>query len=212
MKSRKRLGGLYAITDTALTPERSLCEQVRLALAGGARIIQLRDKVHGKGHLCRLAARIKKMCAAAGAILIINDQVDVALAVDAHGVHLGRDDMDLLEARRLLGNRIIGVSCYGDIDMAIAKEKAGADYVAFGAIFPSPTKPEAPAIGYDIIKNAAAILSVPVCAIGGITVENVEAVINAGADMVAVISDLWTASSISKRASAYRKLFSIAEK
>ncbi len=208
MESKRQLTGLYAITDTALTPEQSLCEQVSLALNGGAQIIQLRDKVHGKRHLCRLAARIKEICENAGAILIINDRVDVTLAVDAHGVHLGKNDMDPIEARRLLGNRIIGVSCYGNMDLAIAMEKAGADYVAFGAIFPSPTKPEAPTIGCDIIKNASAILSIPICAIGGITAENAGAVIEAGADMVATISDLWTASSISERASAYRKIFS----
>lgn len=209
MSDRKRgLSGLYAITDPVLTPCERLLESVEKALAGGARIVQLRDKDATDDELLPWAKALRDLCRRHGALFIVNDRVRLAVDVDAGGLHIGRDDLPVEEARRVLGpGRIIGVSCYGDLDRAVDMERRGADYVAFGSFFPSPTKPAAPTIPRELLTLAKRRLAVPICAIGGITVENAAELVGAGADMLAVISDLWTVPDIRERAAVYARFF-----
>lgn len=200
--------GLYLITDEALTPYDRLESCLRPALTNGARLIQLRDKTSDEETLLKAALEIKGLCAEFGAAFIINDHVDLAREVDADGLHIGRDDEEFELARRILGKKkIIGVSCYGDIFRAKEFEHRGADYVAFGAFFASATKPGAPTIHASLLADAKRMLKIPVCAIGGITVENAPALLEQGADMVAVISDVWKADDIGVRCLAYKELF-----
>ena len=139
-----------------------------------------------------------------GVPVIVNDAVELALEVGAAGANLGRDDGDLAAARRRLAGRILGTSCYNDAQLARAAVRAGADYVAFGSVFPSPTKPLAVRAPLELFSER---IGVPLAAIGGITVENARQVVRAGADMLAVISDLFEAPDVARRAADYRKLF-----
>jgi thiamine-phosphate pyrophosphorylase len=134
----------------------------------------------------------------------VNDDVDIALAVGANGAHLGGEDGDLAIARSKLAGKILGVSCYDDLERAKAAVSAGASYVAFGSVFPSPTKPGAVRAPLALFRSD---LGVPLCAIGGITLQNAPALVAAGASLLAVISDLFEAPDIAARAAAYRQLF-----
>jgi thiamine-phosphate pyrophosphorylase len=139
---------------------------------------------------------------------LINDDIALAGLVDADGVPLGQEDGNLLLARALLGpERLLGVSCYADFALAEAAVAAGADYVAFGAVYPSPTKPLAPRATVDLFSRAKSTLTVPACAIGGITLDNAPPLIEAGAALLAVITDLFSAPDSAVRAAAYQKLF-----
>jgi thiamine-phosphate pyrophosphorylase len=202
-----KLKGLYAITDEKWTPARVMPDAVESALAGGASVVQLRDKTSPLEELLPLADRVAELCHARGAIFIVNDRVDLAERCHCDGVHLGRDDCDFREARKRLGNRIIGVSCYNDLERALEFQDAGADYVAFGSFFPSPTKPDAAKADIELLARAKDVLHVPVCAIGGISLDNVGMLIAGGADMVAVISALWGCGSIMERAAAFSEKF-----
>ncbi|MGB7290059.1 MAG: thiamine phosphate synthase [Candidatus Macondimonas sp.] len=182
--------GLYAITDGASSPQ-ALAEQVVAWIAGGARMVQYRDKGADAGRRLEEAQALRTVCRAAGVPLLINDDVALALAVGADGVHLGRDDADLRMARARLGPRaLIGISAYADLAQALKAVALGADYVAFGRFFPSLTKPNAPPAPVAVLRAARRALSVPVVAIGGITPENARELIAAGADLVAVIGGL----------------------
>jgi thiamine-phosphate pyrophosphorylase len=210
MPPRSRLRGLYAITPEN-PDDTGWIARVRAALAGGARILQYRDK-SGDATRQREAARaLRAATREYGALFIVNDSVPLALAVDADGVHLGGDDGDLAAARHTLGeDKLLGVSCYADFDRARAAARAGADYVAFGAVFASPTKPHAVRAGLALFGRCRDELGVPACAIGGITRENAAPVVAAGADMLAVISDVFQAgdtAAIAARARAYQTLF-----
>ncbi len=202
-----KLEGLYAITDAALTPEPSLLNKVRKAIGGGASIVQFREKEKTDRELLDTARSLCLLCREMGAVFIVNDRVELAQRVDAHGVHIGKDDCELSTVRRMLPGRIIGVSCYNSLEAALEMEKGGADYVAFGSVFPSPTKPEAVHAPLSLLKAAGKRLRVPVCAIGGITVENAAQVLEAGAAMAAVISGLWTADDIFSQAERFARLF-----
>lgn len=192
-----RLEGLYAITDAVLTPPETLEEKVRAALAGGTRIVQYRDKTDDRLRRHREARLLRELTRDAGAIFIVNDDIELARTVRADGIHLGRDDASIADARASLGpDAIIGVSCYADLDRAFAAEAAGADYVAFGAFFPSSTKPVAMVAPLRLLGEASARLRIPVCAIGGITTENAAAVIATGADMIAVVGGLFGTEDI----------------
>ena len=194
---KEKLKGLYAITDQQLITEENFRASVEATLQGGTRIIQYRDKSDKQNKRLQQASLLRALCHQYHAICIINDDLELAKAVNAHGVHLGKDDLSLTMARQILGeNAIIGVSCYNDLDRAIAAENNKADYVAFGAIFSSTTKPEANVAGLDIITKAKQQLSIPVCTIGGITQENIQQVIQQGADMAAVISSIFSADDI----------------
>ncbi len=191
------LQGLYAITDEQLMPENIFSQKAEQALAGGTRIIQYRDKSNNLQKRFQQASLLCKLGEKYQAICLINDDVELAKAVNAQGVHLGRDDISLTQARQTLGeNAIIGISCYNDLNLAIAAEKATASYVAFGAIFPSPTKPNAIVAGLNIILKAKQQLAIPICSIGGITDDNIHQVIQNGSDMVAVISSLFSSQNI----------------
>jgi len=205
---KDRLKGLYAITDQQLITEENFSESVEATLQGGTRIIQYRDKSNNQDKRLQQARTLRALCHQYHAICIINDDIELAKAVNAHGVHLGKDDFSLTKARQVLGkNAIIGVSCYNDLDRAIAAEKDKADYVAFGAIFSSTTKPEANIAGLDIITKAKQQLSIPICTIGGITQENIQQVIQQGADMTAVISGIFSADDIKQSTAALSQFF-----
>lgn len=194
---KNRLTGLYAITDEKLIAEDRFEQIIESALQGGTRIIQYRDKSANRQKRLQQASALLSLCERYQAVCIINDDLELASEINAHGVHLGKDDASLKEARQMLGpDAIIGVSCYNDLALALAAEKNSADYVAFGAIFSSPTKPLAVQAGLEIITLARQQLTIPVCTIGGITKNNIGQVIQHGADMAAVISSLFSADDI----------------
>ena len=201
------LRGLYAISDG---PRDDLLEACAAALEGGARILQYRDKTREAS--CRLdeARALQALCARFGVPLIVNDDVELAAAAGAAGVHLGEDDGDLASARARLGAQaIIGVSCYDSLERARHFAAAGADYLAFGAFFPSPTKPHARRATLDLLRDARAF-GKPLVAIGGITIDNAPSLIEAGADGVAVISALFNAEDVRVAAQAFASLFDAA--
>ncbi len=203
-----RLRGLYAITDEKLIPASTFADTVELALKGGAAVVQYRDKSWDNEKRLQQAKRLRALCSQYGAALIINDDIALAQTVNADGVHLGEDDVPIEQARRTLGdNAIIGVSCYNDLERAIDAETAGADYVAFGAMFSSSTKPNARSASYELIRRAKSQLEIPVCAIGGIDGHNVAGVIVSGADMVAMINGLFAADDIEQTAKHVVGLF-----
>ncbi len=192
-----RLQGLYVITDRVQCMRRGLVDSVADALAGGARLVQYRDKSQDHRRRFEEALQLSGLCAAHGAAFIINDDVRLARATGAHGVHLGRDDTSVADARALLGTHaIIGVSCYDDFTLAEAGARAGADYVAFGSVFPSSTKPDAVRAPMKLFRRASEELSVPSCAIGGINRDNIGEAVRAGATMLAVVSAVFAAGDI----------------
>ncbi len=196
--------GLYAITDG---PRADLLEVVAHALAGGTRLLQYRDKGADAARRRAEAAALKQLCDAHAVPLIVNDDVALAVAVGAAGVHLGRDDGDVAAARAALGaDAIIGVSCYDSLDRAHAAAAAGADYIAFGAFFPSPTKPHAPRAPLELLRQSAA-LDVPRVAIGGITPDNAASLVEAGADFLAVISAVFAAPDVRAAAQRFARLY-----
>jgi len=192
-----KLKGLYAITDEQLITADHFSETIESALQGGVRIVQYRDKSSNQQKRFQQASIICSLCQQYHAISIINDDIELAKAVNADGVHLGKDDDSISNAKQILGQQaIIGVSCYNDISQAITAEKNNADYVAFGAMFSSPTKPDAVNADLAIISDAKRLISIPVCAIGGITDKNIQQLIRHGADMAAVISSLFSSRDI----------------
>lgn len=204
------LRGLYAVTpDQADTL--CLLEQVAKLHAGGGRWLQYRNKAASPSLRKTQAAQLAEFCKLCGMQLIINDDLDLAISVGADGVHLGGDDCalsDLQAARRRLGpERVLGVSCYDEVDRAVAAAAAGADYVAMGAMFASRTKPEARHASLDLLREAKVRTNIALVAIGGITLANAPQVIQAGADMLAVITDLFDAPDIAIRAQEYQQLF-----
>lgn len=203
--TNKRLSGLYAITDSS---QEQLANEVELALKGGARIIQYRDKSPDQVKRLAQANKLLDLCRRHSAYLIINDDVDLASAVAADGVHLGQDDLDITSAREMLGDQaIIGISCYNRLDLAITAQEAGADYVAFGRFFPSRSKPEAVQAEIGLLQEAKKSLQLPIVAIGGITPENGAPLVVAGADMLAVIQGVFGQRNIRAAAEQFEKLF-----
>ena len=191
---KKEVSGLYAITDQALLSGERFGLAVEAALAGGARVVQYRDKSIDEE--CRLAEAnlVVDACRAAGAISIINDDVELARKVGADGVHLGRADLSIASARQVLGqSAILGVSCYNKLELARAAVSDGADYVAVGSLYPSATKPEAIVASIDDLREIANEMTVPVVAIGGITPDKLFELYAAGANAVAVISAVFGA-------------------
>ncbi len=200
--------GLYAIADTGLLPAESLVEAVAYAIHGGAVMIQYRDKGDDEMRRQYEAADLSNLCRPLGVPLIINDDVELASNILAKGVHLGKDDADIAAARTKLGaSMIIGVSCYNDLQRAFEAEKAGADYVAFGSFFPSPTKPDAVKADADLLRQAKQQLTIPVVAIGGITADNGAQLVAAGADMLAVIHGVFGQPDIAAAADKIAGLF-----
>jgi len=201
------LRGLYAITPETPDGARLLAD-VEAALAGGCRLVQYRDKASLAPERVARAQALRRLTLAHGARLVINDDIALAFLVKADGVHLGREDGNLAAARAILGpTRILGASCYADFSAAHRAAAAGADYVAFGAVYPSPTKPNAVPAAADLFLRAKTALTAATCAIGGITLANAPALIAAGADLLAVITDLFSAPDIAARAAQYQRLF-----
>lgn len=188
---------LYVITDSKLSRGRSHEEVARQAIAGGASIIQLRDKEASTRELVEVGARLRALTREAGVTYIVNDRLDVALAVEADGVHLGQDDMPARLARRLLGQgKILGLSAT-NLQEALQAEGDGASYLGVGPIFPTATKPDAaPAMGLEALAEVVRRVSIPVVAIGGITGDNAERVVSTGVDGVAVVSAVVSAPDI----------------
>jgi thiamine-phosphate pyrophosphorylase len=202
--ARFTLRGLYAITDG---PRPDLVDACAAALEGGAAILQYRDKSTDRNRRLREAEALQALCARRGVPLIVNDDVELAHAVGAAGVHLGEDDGDFAVARTRLGaSAIIGVSCYDSLARARQFAAAGADYVAFGAFHPSPTKPAARRADPSLLTDAATF-GVARVAIGGITPDNARLLIDAGADAVAVITAVFGARDVRAAARRFADLF-----
>ena len=204
--ARARLRGLYAVTPAVADTARlvSLCAA---CLAGGAAILQYRAKEAAPGLALVQARELSALCREHGALFIVNDSIALAAASQADGVHLGRDDEAPRAARIVLPNALIGVSCYDQAERGRDAAAAGADYVAVGSVFASPTKPGAVRAPLGVIASARRISGLPVAAIGGITLENAPAVVAAGADMIAVISALFEAPDPREAAARFAALY-----
>jgi len=191
---------LYAILDTSFCKDRFPMTILRELLKGGAKIVQLRAKELSSGEFFALAKQARQLTREAGAVFIVNDRADIALASAADGVHLGQDDLPLAAARKILGNgKIIGISTH-DLAPAREAEAGGADYIGFGPIFGSTTKDTGyTARGLDMLREIRAAVKIPVVAIGGITEQNVAEVWKSGADSAAIISDLMGAEDVRKK-------------
>jgi thiamine-phosphate pyrophosphorylase len=193
-----KLRGLYAITPEGP----GLTQKVRDALKGGVVLLQYRCKQRDVSQAKELA----RLARSHGVPFIVNNDVELALEVGADGVHLGREDGDLRSARKKLAGKLLGASCYDRLELARTAVAAGADYIAFGSVFASPTNPQAARAPLSLFSQASA-LGVPLAAIGGITLANARQAIDSGADLLAVISDLFDAEDITARAREYQKLF-----
>ena len=207
MAKKPVIKGLYAITpDESDTAE--LLRKTRLALQGGAQVLQYRNKIVDTELRLQQALALRELACEFHTTFIVNDDAQLAAQVDADGVHLGGEDGSVASARTLLGNdKIIGVSCYNRAPLAFEAVRQGADYVAFGAFFPSGVKPEAVQAEIALLHAVCRELSVPIVAIGGITQQNGTALIEAGADALAVISALWNAPDIANAAKEFSNLF-----
>jgi thiamine-phosphate pyrophosphorylase len=204
----RSLRGLYAITDTALTPGDRLEAAVAAAIRGGARLVQYRDKSRDAPRREREARALVELCHGHGVPLIVNDDVELADIAGADGVHLGKDDADPAAARVRLGPRaLIGVSCYDSLPRAVGATQGGADYVAFGSFHASGTKPGAVRAPMALLGEARTALSIPVCAIGGITPDNGGELLRSGADLLAVIRGVFAETDVETAARAYARLF-----
>jgi len=197
---------LCAITDATLVPGRDHVAIAEAALAGGADMIQLRDKTGNMRDLLPQARAIQWLCRSRGALFIVNDRVDLALAADADGAHVGQEDLPAESARRLLGpRRLLGVSTH-NLAQAEAARSAGADYIGFGPMFATGTKETGHTPrGLEALREVRRAVSLPILAIGGINVENVASVIHAGATAPAVISAVAAAPDIAAAAAAFRQ-------
>ena len=197
MLNKELLKGLYVLTDATLTPTETMLEQVERVLKSGVSVIQYRDKYASEEEAEKQCIRLQALCDYYEAIFIIDDRLDIAYRINADGLHVGEDDVSYEEARALLGeDKIIGVSCYGDIERAKKYANLGADYVAFGSFFPSPTKPLAKVVDPEVLKVAKEQIRVPICAIGGINEENIELISRYDIAMYSLISAVYKDDAI----------------
>ena len=202
------LKGLYAITRESKGNTARLINDVEAALRGGVRILQYRDKSDNPTLRKQEARELLDLCNDYSALLIVNDDLELAAHIAAHGIHLGKHDAHINVVRSRLGKRaVIGVSCYNQLACARKAEQEGANYIAFGSFFPSPTKPKAALAQTSLLQTWKNQMT-PICAIGGITLNRAPALIEAGADMLAIISDLWDSNDIQKHTRAYCQLWS----
>ena len=186
---------IYAISDDLLMPENLALRYTREILECGVKFFQFRSKKAVKNE--KLASEILNLCEKFGAKFIVNDDVKFAKKIGAKAVHLGKEDEGIKEAFEILGkDAYVGVSCYNDISLAINAAKNGASYVAFGSVFTSPTKPNAPKCDLEVVKEAKQILNLPVCVIGGINETNIGSLSHAKPDLIAVISAIYKDSNI----------------
>lgn len=203
-----QIKGLYVITDEKLIPRKRFVETVEKAIKGGAKIVQLREKQSSSEDILRLAEELLKLTRRYNVPLIIDDYPELARDIGAEGVHLGQHDTSLAEARKVLGNRaIIGVSCYSSIERGLEAHEEGADYLAFGTPFFTPTKPDRQPTSFEILKEARRVIpKIPIFAIGGITPQNVASILETGVDGIAVITSVFGSSDpekVSRQLSAF---------
>lgn len=202
-----QLRGLYAISDSRLSPGEAVVQHVEQALLGGCRIIQYREKSLPYEAKLAHAEHLKALCDEHQAMLFINDDVKLAMRLGCH-VHLGQEDMPLARARDILGgDAIIGATCHNSLELAEKAVLDSADYLAFGAFFPSPTKPNAIQAELATLSRAKQLFDLPIVAIGGITLDNCTQVIENGADMIAVISALFAPSDIQQQSERFQQHF-----
>ena len=199
---------IYAISDDILMPENLALEYAREILECGVKFFQFRSKKAVKNE--KLASEILNLCEKFGAKFIVNDDVKFAKKIGAKAVHLGKDDENIKEAFEILGkDAYVGVSCYNDISLAINAAKSGASYVAFGSVFTSPTKPNAPKCGLEVVKEAKQILNLPVCVIGGINETNISSLSHAKPDLIAVISAIYKDGDIKENIKNLQKIIEL---
>lgn len=201
------ISGLYGITPDLADTDYMLAKTEQV-LAGGARLIQYRNKVANKALRRQQARLLLQLCRSYGIPMIVNDCIDLVAAIDADGVHVGEHDTDIETARKQLGtNKIFGASCYNSLELAIQAEKKGADYVAFGAFYPTLTKQTAVAAPLGILNHAKKILTVPIVGIGGINLTNALPLIKSGANAIAVCNTLYQAEDTYKTAKTFSQFF-----
>ena len=199
---------IYAISDDILMPENLALEYSREILECGVKFFQFRSKKAVKNE--KLASEILNLCEKFGAKFIVNDDVKFAKKIGAKAVHLGKDDEGIKEAFEILGkDAYVGVSCYNDISLAINAAKNGASYVAFGSVFTSPTKPNAPKCGLEIVKEAKQILNLPVCVIGGINETNIGSLSHIKPDLIAVISAIYKDGNIKENIKKLQRIIEL---
>ncbi len=203
MKRKANFGGLYVVTRE----DQHLLEKVEIALLAGAKVIQFRDKSSAVKERLSLSIRLKELCSQYSALFIVNDDIDLAKKVAADGLHIGKNDANFSAVRAQLPDKIIGVSCYNDLSLAVKAQAQGADYVAFGRFFFSHTKPNAVPADKSLLLAAKNSIRIPIVAIGGITPSNGKDLLTAGADMLAVIDGLFSVADTQKTALAYVNLF-----
>jgi thiamine-phosphate diphosphorylase len=206
---RERLRGLYVIIDPEVAHGRDEIAIAGEAVAGGVGLVQLRDKTREKGLQLPIARSLRALCRAAGALFFVNDHVDLALAVEADGVHLGQKDLPVAAVRRLVpGHFLVGCST-NNADEARQAERDGADYVSVGRLFPTGSKRDTRPATLDTLRSVKAAVSIPVCAIGGIDESNIDGVIAAGADMVSVIAAVVAAEDVREAARRLARRFPV---
>jgi len=207
----KKLSGLYVITNESLMPETDFLGMAEAAITSGASVLQYRDKSTNKSKRLYQAKSLKTLCDKHRVNFIINDDIELAKQVDADGIHIGKDDLSIYETRKRMGpDKIIGVSCYNQTALALDAINNGADYIAFGSFFSSSIKPDAPAATADLITSLKLAHNTPICCIGGITLDNQSTLLEAGTDMLAVISDVFSQpdnEKIAYRCQQYKKAF-----
>ncbi len=199
--------GLYAITPDSADLN-TLIQKTQLAIEGGAFMVQYRSKIHDRDVKMQQCAAILRLCREYDVPCIVNDDVEICRVLKADGVHLGEKDDNIAEVRHILGeDAIIGSSCYDQLNRAKQAQKEGASYVAFGAVFPTPTKPNAPRATLELLREAKSEIQIPIVAIGGITMNNAHDVIETGIDAIAVITNLYESNSIKETAETLSQMF-----
>ena len=201
-----KLFGIYAITDNKLTPNKTILQKVELALKGGAKIVQFRDKINEDNKIIDIVKALQKLCTKYNATFVLNDRVELASALGVDGLHIGKNDKSLIKTRDRF-NGIIGVSCYDDINLAKEAQQMGANYVAFGAMFASITKKNAILASINTVKLAKKSIDIPICLIGGIDHQNINKVLTTEPDMIAVVYDIFKDDNITNNTKKLQSKF-----
>jgi len=182
---------LYAITDDILTPDETVLEQAKISLEAGIDILQYRNKIKTDEEVKDICIALQNLCREYDVPFIIDDRPELAQEIGADGLHIGKDDMPIADARAIFKDGIIGVSCYGSVRKAQEAEAEGATYVAFGSFFPSPTKPHSGIVSRSVIQKAKEAVNIPVCVIGGISATNIYEIVKEKPDMISVVSGVY---------------------
>lgn len=205
-RTEAAIRGLYAVTPDEPDTAR-LCTLVAAAVSGGARLVQYRNKTASDALRMDQASALLAVCRRHNVPLIINDHIELAAQIGADGLHVGRDDGDAAAARARLPHALIGVSCYNQIDRALASKRDGADYVAFGRFFASTTKPGDIRASLELVAEARRIVALPIVAIGGITLQNAQPLVAGGVDALAVVSALFDSDDVAATARRFANLY-----